>query len=94
MVAQLAREYEGKVLFLTSPGLDDQPAMEEAVEDFDWPESMVHAVDEDGSLWRHLDVLYRGAWIFVNDDGSVAERSVTHLPERRVREALDKLVAT
>ncbi|HEX2179101.1 MAG TPA: hypothetical protein VHL54_06230 [Actinomycetota bacterium] len=92
MVAQVAREYEGQVTFFTSPGQDNTTAMERAVREFEWPESMVHGVDEDGALWRHFDVVYRGAWIFVNDDGSVLDRSVTHIPEAAVRENLDKLV--
>lgn len=94
MVARFAREYEGRVTFLTSPGLDNQKAMEEAVGDFKWPGSMIHAVDEDGDLWRHFDVLYRGAWIFLDDDGTVIHRSVTHLPEKQVEQNLEKLVAS
>jgi hypothetical protein len=94
MVARFAREYEGRVTFMTSPGLDNQNAMEQAVKDFKWPASMIHAVDENGDLWRHFDVLYRGAWIFLDDDGRVVERSVTHLPERQVGENLEKLVSS
>jgi hypothetical protein len=93
MVARFAREYEGRVTFLTSPGLDNQKAMEQAVRDFKWPASMIHAVDENGQLWRHFDVIYRGAWIFLDDDGNVVERSVTHIPGKQVGENLEKLVA-
>jgi hypothetical protein len=50
MIARFAREYEGRVTFMTSPGLDDQSAMADAVNDFGWPSSMIHAVDEDGRL--------------------------------------------
>ncbi|HEX2148845.1 MAG TPA: hypothetical protein VHI31_01530 [Actinomycetota bacterium] len=92
MVAQVAREYEGRVLFVTSPGQDGQPAMERAVSDFKWPDSMVHAVDDGGKLWRHFDVVYRGAWIFVNEDGTVLEQSLTHIPGDEVRANLDRLV--
>ncbi len=94
MVAQVARDYEGNVLFLTSPGQDGQPAMERAVRDFGWPDSMIHAVDDDGKLWRHFDVVYRGAWIFINQDGTVLEQSLTHIPEDEVRANLDRLVDT
>jgi len=94
MVARFAREYEGRVTFMTSPGLDNQKAMEEAVADFRWPGSMIHAVDEDGGLWRHFDVPYRGSWIFLDDDGKLVHQSVTHLPERQVRQNLEKLVAS
>jgi hypothetical protein len=93
MIARFARQYEGKVTFMTSPGLDGQEAMAEAVKEFDWPASMIHAVDEDGGLWRHFDVLYRGAWVFVDDDGSVYERSASHLPESRIRKVLEELTA-
>ncbi len=78
---------------MTSPGLDGQEAMARAVKDFDWPRSMIHAVDEDGRLWRHFDVLYRGAWVFVDDDGHILERSVSHLPEARIQQVLEELVA-
>jgi hypothetical protein len=94
MVARFAREYEGRVTFLTSPGLDSQEAMEQAVKDFKWPASMIHAVDENGGLWRHLNVLYRGAWIFLDDDGKVLHQSVSHLPEKQVKENLERLVAS
>jgi hypothetical protein len=94
MVARFAREYEGRVTFLTSPGFDNQKAMEQAVRDFKWPASMIHAVDENGRLWRHFEVIYRGAWIFVDDDGQVAGRSVTHIPAKEVGENLGKLVAS
>ena len=93
MVAQVARHYEGKVRFLTSPGLDNEKAMEQAVEDFKWPDSMTHAIDRDGSLWEHLEVRYRGAWIFLNDDGEVSFRSVTHIPEKEVRSHLEELTS-
>lgn len=92
MVAQVARDYEGKVLFFTSPGQDGQPAMERAVDDFKWPDSMVHGVDDSGKMWRHFDVVYRGAWIFINQDGTVVEQSLTHIPEEDVRANLDRLV--
>lgn len=66
--------------------------MQKAVKDFRWPDSMVHAVDERGELWRHFEVAYRGAWIFVNDDGRVIEQSLTHIPESEIRANLDLLV--
>jgi hypothetical protein len=94
MVAQVAREYEGRVVFFTSPGQDGQAAMERAVKEFGWPDSMLHAVDDGGKLWRHFDVVYRGAWIFVNQDGTVVEQSLTHIPEEEVRANLDRLVDT
>jgi hypothetical protein len=94
MVAQVAREYEGQVVFFTSPGQDGETAMERAVKEFGWPDSMVHAVDDGGKLWRHFDVVYRGAWIFVNEDGTVVEQSLTHIPEEEVRANLDRLVDT
>ncbi len=92
MVAQVARDYEGKIEFITSPGQDSQKAMLRAVNDFRWPDSMTHAVDPDGKLWEHLRVRYRGAWIFVNDDGEVLFQSVTHIPEKDVRGQLERLV--
>ena len=78
--------------FFTSPGQDNRAAMERAVKDFGWPDSMIHAVDEGGRLWRHFDVVYRGAWIFLNDDGTVLEQSLTHITEDEIRKNLDRLV--
>lgn len=92
MVAQLAREYEGRVVFFTSPGQDSQPAMQRAVEEFGWPDSMIHAVDDSGRLWRHFDVVYRGAWLFLNDDGTVVRQTLTHIPVENVRENLERLL--
>lgn len=94
MVGQLAREFEGRVQFVTSPGLADSDEHAEAVKDFGWPDYMVHAVDTKGDLWRHLDVIYRGAWLFIDDDGTVSSRSVTHIPKAKVKESLEKLVAS
>ena len=93
MVAQVARAYEGRVQFITSPGEDSQKAMSRAVKEFGWPDSMIHAVDTNGDLWADFKVRFRGAWIFVNDDGRVLHQSVTHIPEADVRSNLDKLVA-
>jgi hypothetical protein len=90
----VARDYEGKVQFLTSPGLDSDKAMEQAVDEFNWPDSMTHAIDRDGTLWEHLEVRYRGAWIFVNDDGEVSFRSLTHIPEKEVRSRLEELISS
>lgn len=80
------------MLFFTSPGQDNERAMVKAVDEFGWPDSMVHAVDDGGRLWRHFDVVYRGAWIFLNDDGQVLEQSLTHISETDVRKNLDRLV--
>jgi hypothetical protein len=91
MVAQVARAYEGKIEFLTSPGQDAVGPMEEFVDEFEWPAFMTHAVDQDGELWDHFKVHYRGAWIFLNQDGKVLFQSPSHIPERQVRDNLDKL---
>lgn len=92
MVAQLAQDYEGKVQFLTSPGQDSQDPMREFVKEFRWPSSMVHAVDTNGELWQHFKVRFRGAWIFVDENGTVQFQSPTHLPEKDVRANLDRLL--
>lgn len=92
MVAQVARDYEGKIEFLTSPGQDNEEAMERAVKEFGWPASMTHAVDTDGKLWEHLKVRFRGAWIFLNDDGKIVFQSATHIPGKDVRSNIEKLL--
>lgn len=93
MIAQLARDYEGKVQFVTSPGQDAQKPMREFVKEFGWPDSMVHAVDTNGKLWEHFNVRFRGAWIFVNQDGKVLYQSPTHISEKDARANLDRLLA-
>jgi hypothetical protein len=93
MVAQVARDYEGKVQFVTSPGLDSEKAMVQAVKDFGWPGSMTHAVDLNGDLWRHFQVPFRGSWIFLNNDGNVIYQSPSHIPEKDVRGSADQLLS-
>lgn len=78
-------------MFLTSPGLASTDEMSEAVKDFEWPDHMVHAIDADGSLWRHFGVRFRGTWVFIDDDGTVT-RTSPHPPEAEVERALQALV--
>ncbi|MGH9194404.1 MAG: hypothetical protein ACRD1T_01525 [Acidimicrobiia bacterium] len=94
MVAQVARDYEDKIEFITSPGQDSEKAMQKFVKEFGWPASMTHAVDADGKLWEHLRVRYRGAWSFLNGDGKILFQSITHIPEKDVRDNLDKLLSS
>lgn len=91
-VGQFARRYEGRVVFLTSPGLASTGEMSEAVEDFGWPNHMVHAVDPDGSLWSHFGIRFRGSWVFISDDGQVT-RTSPHPPASEVEKELEELVA-
>ncbi|HLF69967.1 MAG TPA: hypothetical protein VI541_03315 [Actinomycetota bacterium] len=93
MIAQVARDYVGRVEFLTVPGEDSVQAMARFLEEFEWPDSMTHAVDKDLRLREHFQVRFRGAWIFLNDDGTILFQSVTHIPETQVRANLDKLLS-
>jgi hypothetical protein len=77
---------------MTSPGLDAQPAMTDFVRRFRWPDTIVNAVDEDGSLWTHFGVRFRGTWLMVNQDGSVQSQSAGHISEQELRKRLESLV--
>ncbi len=94
MVGQFAREYEGKVQFLTFPGQDSEKPMQEFVKEFRWPESMLHGVDQKGELWQQFEVRFRGTWILLNDDGQVLHRTVGHVSEKQVRSNLERLVSS
>ena len=70
-VAQVARQYEGRVQVIGVPGRDSVASMRRFVERHGLG-SMPHAVDPDGKLWAQLGVRYQPAWIFVDGaDGEV-----------------------
>lgn len=65
--------------------------MAQAVEDFNWPQSIVNMPDEDGGLWSHFGVRFRGTWVLLDRDGRVVERTSPHPPDLLRR--LDRLVS-
>ena len=70
-VAQVAREYEGRVQLIGVPGRDSVDAMRRFVERHGL-ERVPHAVDPDGKLWSQLGVRYQPTWIFVGADGTAS----------------------
>lgn len=88
----MAREYGDRIVFLTSPGLDNPANMKTAVQDFGWPPAIINAVDENGNLWQHFGVRYRGSWVFINQDGKV-DQTVGHISDKELRSKLDRLAA-
>lgn len=87
----MARQYEGKIRVLTSPGLDSTDNMSEAVRDFKWPSSIVSMPDRDGKLWSHFGARFRGTWVLINSKGEVVQRTSPH--PRDLQKHLDMLVS-
>ncbi len=71
-VAQVARQYEGRVHVVGMPGRDDTGAMRAFVERHGLGRVPM-AVDPDGQLWSRLGVRGQPAWIFVDDGGQVSK---------------------
>lgn len=78
---------------MTSPGLDNEENMSKAVDEFGWPDTMVHAVDRSGSLWSHFGTRFRGTWIMVNQDGRELSRSAGHISKDDLIKRLDQLTS-
>ncbi len=79
---------------MTSPGLDNEENMSKAVDEFGWPDIMVHAVDRNGSLWSHFGTRFRGTWVMVNHDGRELSRSQGHIPEGELIKRLEQLTSS
>lgn len=79
---------------MTSPGLDAEPAMQDFVNRFKWPDTMVHAVDSNGELWAHFGVRLRGTWVMVNEDGTVASQSAGHISKEELENRLNELISS
>lgn len=78
---------------MTSPGLDTEEKMVKAVDEFGWPDTMVHAVDRSGDLWSHFGTRFRGTWIMVNQDGRELSRSQGHIPKDELMKRLEQLIS-
>lgn len=68
-VAEVARTIGDRVTFIGVAGHDDDAAHEAFVADHGL-DHIVHAIDEDGSLWARYGVSYQPAWVFVDTDGT------------------------
>lgn len=55
--------------------------MSEAVRDFKWPATIVNMPDDDGELWSHFGVRFRGTWVLIDRHGEVVERTSPHPPD-------------
>lgn len=88
----MARQYEGRLQVLTSPGLDDVANMSRAVENFNWPPSIINMPDENEKLWAHFGVRFRGTWVLINRRGEVVQRTSPHPPD--LLKHLDRLVSS
>lgn len=63
------------------------------MKEFEWPDTMLHAIDRNGELWTHFGVRFRGTWIMIDDDGRVLSRSIGHIPKDELTKRLEQLVA-
>jgi hypothetical protein len=88
-VAQLARDYEGRVTFVGVGAFDSIDRLQAFVDEHDL-HHFPHAVSEDGALFVRVDLSYHPAWGLLDADGEVVLRGVRpSLPD--VRDALDAL---
>ena len=85
----MARQYDGRVTVVGMAGRDTIDAMRSFVDEHELG-FLDHAVDEDGSLWRHFGVSGQPAWVFVTADGDtrVSYGVLTH---HSLRAELDRL---
>ncbi|MDP9397700.1 MAG: redoxin domain-containing protein [Actinomycetota bacterium] len=68
-VAEVAAEFDGKVIFLGVPGRGEEAAMRGFVADTGTGE-FDHLVDADGSLWGRFGVVSQPTYAFVSADGA------------------------
>lgn len=73
-------------------GRDDIEAMQRFVDEFDLA-FISHAVDEDGSLWRHFEVFGQPTWVFLDSSGSY-ERVFGGFGERQLTQRLEALASS
>lgn len=78
---------------MTSPGLDNEKNMAQFVDEFRWPDTMVHAIDRNGELWNHFGTRFRGTWLMVDQDGKELSRSIGHIPKDEMVKRLEQLIA-
>jgi len=68
-VAEVAATLGDHVTLIGVAGHDDDAAHEAFVRDHGLTH-VVHAIDEDGSLWGRYGVSYQPAWVFIAPDGT------------------------
>lgn len=90
MVAQVVRQYEGKVAFVGIGSRDRGSRLEEFVDRHDLT-SFPHAADESGDLRGRLGVFGQPTWIFIAADGT-SEKVFGGLGEAGLTAKLDELV--
>ena len=86
----MARNYEGEVAFIGMAGHDEQPAMEEFVQNYDL--GFPQAVSEDGSLWGRFGVPGQPAWVLIDDSGEY-EVHLGPYEKAELEDRLDQLIA-
>lgn len=91
-VAQVARQYDGKVQLIGVPGRDSVAAMQKFVEKHDLG-FFPHAADTDGKLWTQLGVRYQPTWIFVEGTTGEATLEFGDFEGKALRDRFDALLA-
>lgn len=69
-VAAAAAEFGDRVSIIGVPGHDSDDAHAAFVEEHGLAD-LVHAIDDDGSLWAQYGISYQPAWVFINQDGEM-----------------------
>ncbi len=69
-VAAAAAQFGDRVSIIGVPGHDSDDAHAAFVAEHGL-DDLVHAIDDDGSLWARYGISYQPAWVFINQDGEV-----------------------
>lgn len=83
--------YDGRVAVVGVAGRDDLSAIQGFIDDRGVA-AFPHIADESGEIWATFDVRSQPAFVFIDDDGTIADESGS-LSEDGLIERLDALVA-
>lgn len=72
-------------------GRDDLPAVQAFIDDRA-VDGFPHIIDETGEIWAGFDVRSQPAFVFIDDDGTIADGTGS-LSEEGIAERLDALIA-
>lgn len=67
-VAAIAQEYAGEVNVVGVGGLADATDIRDYARQVDGP---IHLIDEEGEIWRHLNVTAQSTYVILDADGGV-----------------------
>lgn len=85
-------QYEDQVAVVGVAGRDDLSAIQGFIDDRGVG-GFPHIVDESGQIWSDFDVRSQPAFVFINDDGTIADGTGS-LSEDGITQRLDALIAS